>query len=44
VVVVLVLLVEDLLRMDMVVREENHPGYQQHLVIKEDLVVAVALV
>ena len=31
-------------KMDMVAQEENHPGYQHHLVIKEDLVVAVALV
>ncbi len=33
-----------LVKMDMVVQEEDHPGYQQDLVIKEDLVVAVALV
>ena len=31
-------------KMDMVAQEENHPGYQQDLVIKEDSVVAVALV
>ena len=31
-------------KMDMVAQEENHPGYQQDLVIREDSVVAVVLV